>query len=126
MDASAKQVLDVRLDNADGASDALCDVAPRPGLNEKTFHLAPGDNIYGVQACYVEDRLVGITFSSAGGALVCGAPTDPDAQCQSTVVADQAPLAAMHAVCNKRGIERVTRVCFNGFYVNPLIPVTSE
>lgn len=127
MDPRARHIVDVVTTDADGERSPTCNMASEAWMNEQTYELAPGDNIYGVQACYVGGRLTGMTFSSAGGALVCGDPYDAAAECQSTVVAEQAPMSVLYAECRPGGgIERVTKVCFNANYVNPVISVTSE
>lgn len=126
MDIGVHAVVDVTLESADGARTALCGVPLTPNLNIKSYNLPPGDNIYGVQACYRDELLVGITFSSAGGPLICGNPDSTLATCKSTVVGEQAPLAALYGRCGSSGLGRIDKVCFNAFYVNPVIPITSE
>lgn len=120
---TTQEVLDIRLENADGATSSVCDVDDIAGTSRMIYSLSPGDSIYGVQACYADGRLVGVTFSSAGGPLTCGRPQDPNARCLATTTSDPAPMASITGECNGQGIVRITRVCFNPFYVNPVIPV---
>jgi len=123
---TTQEVLDIRLENADGATSSVCDVDDIAGTSRMIYSLSPGDSIYGVQACYADGRLVGVTFSSAGGPLTCGRPQDPNARCLATTTSDPAPMASITGECNGQGIVRITRVCFNPFYVNPVIPVVGK
>lgn len=120
-----QQVLDLLLENADGQTSSVCDLPPdTPGTNRVVYNLAPGDSIYSVQACYNGGSMVGVTFSSAGGPLVCGNPQDPEARCRSTTVTTPSPMAAINGQCSGEGIVELTRVCFNPFFVNPTVPIT--
>jgi hypothetical protein len=119
-----QEVLDIRLENADGERSSVCSVPDLPGTAIMVYSLAPGDSIYGVQACYRNGRVVGVTFSSAGGPLVCGNPQAPEAVCRSTSVTEPAPMSAMYGECGRWGLVEITRVCFNPFYINPVIPIT--
>jgi hypothetical protein len=122
---STKEVLDIWLENADGAVSSVCGGDDHmPGTTKMMYNLSPGDSIYGVQACYKHGSLVGITFSSAGGPLVCGNPQAPEARCKATTVGEPAPMSAMYGECNGEGISEITKVCFNPFYINPVVPVS--
>jgi hypothetical protein len=122
----SQEVLDIRLENADGERNSVCNVPDLPGTALMVYSLAPGDSIYGVQACYRNGRVVGVTFSSAGGPLVCGNPQAPEAVCRSTSVTEPAPMSALYGECGPWGLVEITRVCFNPFYINPVIPITGE
>lgn len=124
--SATQQVLDIALENADGQVTAVCDVPDLPGTTSLVYSLAPGDSIYGVQACYRDGMVVGVTFSAASGPLTCGNPQDEDAVCRSTTVKQPAPLAAIYGQCDGQGLVEITRVCFNPFWTNPIIPVTGE
>lgn len=124
--SATQQVLDIALENADGQVTAVCDVPDLPGTTSLVYSLAPGDSIYGVQACYRDGMVVGVTFSAASGPLTCGNPQDEDAVCRSTTVKQPAPLAAIYGQCDGQGLVEITRVCFNPFWTNPTIPVTGE
>lgn len=118
------RVLDIRLENDDGSLSSVCNVGYPPNTFVMQYTLAPGDNIYGVQACYKDKTLVGVTFSAASGPKTCGKPSDPDAVCKSSVTTHPAPLAGMTGNCDSEGITHITRVCFNPLYVNKDIPIT--
>lgn len=124
--SATQQVLDITLENADGQVTPVCDVPDLPGTTSLVYSLAPGDSIYGVQACYRDGTVVGVTFSAASGPLTCGNPQDEDAVCRSTTVRQSAPLAAIYGECDGQGLVEITRVCFNPFWINPTIPVTGE
>lgn len=124
--SNAQRVLDIRLENADGGTSSVCGIGDLPGTTKLVYSLAPGDNIYGVQACYRRGVMVGVTFSSAGGPLMCGNPQDPDATCEATVAKELAPMAGISGQCNSDGITKITQVCFNPLYVNPIIPVVGK
>jgi hypothetical protein len=125
VDVGTQQVVDLWLDNADGQSSSVCGTPENtPGVTRMRYDLAPGDSIYSVQACYRGGSMVGVTFSSAGGPLICGDPQDPEAVCRATVVGQPSPLAAIFGQCSGQGIIQLDRVCFNPFYVNPIVPIT--
>lgn len=123
----SQQVLDLWLGNADGQSSSVCNMPPdTPGTTRMVYDLTPGDSIYSVQACYTRGSMVGVTFSSAGGPLTCGNPQAPEAVCRATTVTQPSPMAAINGRCSADGISQLTRVCFNPFYVNPVVPITGE
>jgi hypothetical protein len=120
-----QQVLDIGYENADGQATAVCSLPPDvPGTARLVYDLAPGDSIYGVQTCYMAGSVIGVTFSSAGGPLTCGNPQAEGARCRSTTVKQPAPMAAIYGQCDRQGLSEITQVCFNPFYVNPVIPIS--
>lgn len=123
VDSSTQQVLDIVLENADGQISSICGVPDLPGTTRLIYNLAPGDSIYGVQACYKAGVVVGVTFSSAGGPLICGNPQAEEVMCRSTTVKQPAPLAAMYGECGEPGLVEITRVCFNPFWISPTVPI---
>lgn len=120
-----QEVLDISYENADGQFASICDLPPDiPGTSRLVYDLAPGDSIHGVQTCYRGGSVIGVTFSSAGGPLICGNPQAEGARCSSTTVKQPAPMAAIYGQCDGQGLIEVTRVCFNPFYINPIVPIT--
>ena len=127
---ATQEVLDLSLESTEGGTTSLCNSGGIPGTTQLVYNLAPGDQILNLRVCTRAGGIAGITFSAAGGALVCGAPDAVGAVCTSTANRQPAPMSAAAGQCMTvggiTGLTAITQVCFNPTFVSPTIPITGE
>jgi hypothetical protein len=127
---ATQEVLDLSLESTEGGTTSLCNTGGIPGTTQVIYNLAPGDQILDVRVCTRAGGIAGITFSAAGGALVCGAPDAVGAVCTSTANRQPAPMSAAAGQCMTvggiTGLTAITQVCFNPTFVSPIVPITGE
>ena len=70
--------------------------------------------------------MAGVIFTLRSETSVCGNPHAAGAVCSSATTELAAPLAAVTAECGEQGLLKVTEVCFNPNYTNPVVPITGK